>query len=408
MKTNNNNKHSNNNPNQSGGESLPNIVSIGINIGAQNTIYSSFSKVEKYFISQVLLSDVSSRTIPSIIVYTDDHRLYGEPAKASLKRFYKSSYINLSRLIGFNPKSSFYKCEFLKPKEEKNKYFFSYLGTPVIENEELTGKFYSYSKKPDNLSEEVKENEKEKKKERKKSVNDEMGYEIIESDNILADFLFLLNDFYFNQQEIKYDRITLSIPDYFTLFQRKRMQNILENIQDKKVIVTSESTASTMYYGYTKYRDMFIRGKIGVDRHIRKNIIFIDIGYSKTSFIFSTFTYNEFKVLNVKCLPYLGGRNLDFIILKKLIDKFVKKEEVKEAKEKRGDKTILDPKSKYRLLEAIEKTRKALTVNKDAVIIVDSLYADIDLEEEITKNQFEKDIKEEFLDIFEKELKIFL
>ncbi len=417
MKTNNNNKHSNNNPNQSGGESLPNIVSIGINIGAQNTIYSSFSKVEKYFISQVLLSDVSSRTIPSIIVYTDDHRLYGEPAKASLKRFYKSSYINLSRLIGFNPKSSFYKCEFLKPKEDrKNNYSFSYLGNPVKEKEELTGKFYSYLKKPDNLSEEVKENEKDKenekekvkKKERKKSVNDEMGYEKIESDNILTDFLSLLNDFYFNQQEIKYDRITLSIPDYFTLFQRKRMQNILENIQDKKVIVTSESTAITMYYGYTKYRDMFIRGKIGVDRHIRKNIIFIDIGYSKTSFIFSTFTYNEFKVLNVKCLPYLGGRNLDFIILKKLIDKFLNKKEVKEAKEKRGDKTILDPKIKYRLLEAIEKTRKALTVNKDAVITVDSLYADIDLEEEITKNQFEKDIKEEFLDIFEKELKSFL
>ena len=174
------NNHTNNNPNKLGGQSLSNIISIGINIGAQNTIYSSFSKVEKYFISQVLLSDVSSRTIPSIIVYTDDHRLYGEPAKASLKRFYKSSYINLSRLIGFNPKSSFYKCEFLKPKEDKkNKYTFSYLGTPVKEKEELTGKFYSYLKKPDNLSEEFKEKaeEKEKKKERKKSVNDGMGYE---------------------------------------------------------------------------------------------------------------------------------------------------------------------------------------------------------------------------------------
>ena len=55
MSTNINNNNTNNNPNQSGGQSLTNIVSIGINIGAQNTIYSSFSKVEKYFISQVLL-----------------------------------------------------------------------------------------------------------------------------------------------------------------------------------------------------------------------------------------------------------------------------------------------------------------------------------------------------------------
>ena len=94
MSTNNSNKHTNNNPKQLGGQSLPNIISIGINIGAQNTIY-----VEKHFISQVLLSDVSSRTIPSIIVYTDDHRLYGEPAKTSLKRFYKSSYIIYQDLL---------------------------------------------------------------------------------------------------------------------------------------------------------------------------------------------------------------------------------------------------------------------------------------------------------------------
>ncbi len=67
------------------------IVSIGINIGAQNTIYSSFGKFDKNFISKVLLSDVSSRKIPSIIVYTDGLRLYGEPAKARIIRFYDSS-----------------------------------------------------------------------------------------------------------------------------------------------------------------------------------------------------------------------------------------------------------------------------------------------------------------------------
>ena len=137
-------------------KTLPNIISIGINIGAQNTIYSSFSKVEKYFISQVLLSDVSSRTIPSIIVYTDDHRLYGEPAKASIKRFYDSSYINLSRLIGFNPNSHFYNFEF---NPDKNNLIFSYLGTAIKDKENhFTGKFYSYLKKKDNKSKEDKEN----------------------------------------------------------------------------------------------------------------------------------------------------------------------------------------------------------------------------------------------------------
>ena len=384
------------------------IVSIGINIGAQNTIYSSFGKFEKNFISQVLLSDVSSRTIPSIIVYTDDHRLYGEPAKASIKRFYDSSYINLSRLIGFNPNSHFYNFEF---NPDKNNLIFSYLGTAIKDKENhFTGKFYSYLKKKDNHTEEAKENTDIKKNKRKQSENEKKNeeHEIINADNILTDFLSLLHDFFFIQQKIKYDRITLSVPDYFTLFQRKRMKNILESIQDKEVIITTESTAITMYYGYTKYRDMFIKAKIGVDRNIKKNIVFIDIGYSKTSFIFSTFNYKEFKIKKVKCLPFLGGRNLDFIILKKLMDKFTKKPEVIESKKKRGISNILDPKSTYRLLESIEKTRKALTVNKDAMITVDSLYDEIDLEDEIKKEEFEQDIKDDFLNKFKKELESFL
>ncbi len=186
------------------------------------------------------------------------------------------------------------------------------------------------------------------------------------------------------------------------------MKNILESIQDKEVIITTESTAITMYYGYTKYRDMFIKAKIGVDRNIQKNIVFIDIGYSKTSFIFSTFNYKEFKIKKVKCLPFLGGRNLDFIILKKLMDKFTKKTKVIESMKKRENSNILDPKSTYRLLEAIEKTRKALTVNKDATITVDSLYDEIDLEDEIKKEEFEQDIKNEFLNTFKKELDSFL
>ena len=110
------------------------LICIGINIGAQNTIYSSFSKVNnKSFITQVLLSDVASRVIPSILVYTDDHRLYGETAKASMKRFSDSTYINLSRLIGFDPKIEFYIKEF---EENMNKTIpkYSYLGTPLKDN----------------------------------------------------------------------------------------------------------------------------------------------------------------------------------------------------------------------------------------------------------------------------------
>ena len=63
--------------------------------------------------------------------------------------------------------------------------------------------------------------------------------------------------------------------------------------------------------------------KIIFNSTIEKNILFIDIGYSKTSFILSKFKYNEFKVLYVKCYPYIGGRNSDKINLEYCINKFI-------------------------------------------------------------------------------------
>ena len=163
---------------QNGDGTSKSLISIGINIGAQNTIYSCFSKVNnKNFITQVLLSDVASRVIPSILVYTDDHRLYGETAKASMKRFFESTYINLSRLIGFNPECEFYLKEF---EEQKGKKYlkYSYLGTPLKnDSKKLNGKFKGYVNKPRD--------------------------EEVSADIILSDFLSLLHDFYFKQQNFR-------------------------------------------------------------------------------------------------------------------------------------------------------------------------------------------------------------
>ena len=76
-------------------------ISLGINIGGLKTIYSRYLKKEGKFLTEVLLSDTSSRTIPSRICYSDTHRLYGDTAGSLMKRFLNSSYSNISRLIGF-------------------------------------------------------------------------------------------------------------------------------------------------------------------------------------------------------------------------------------------------------------------------------------------------------------------
>ena len=327
-------------------------ISLGINIGASKSLYSTCGNYNGSFQTNVLLSDVSKRVIPSQICYSDTHRLYGDPASALMKKFKDSSYCNLSRLIGFDDSVEFY--------QEELKKFFHY----GFFNQN-TKKFKCYP-----------------------SSNEE-----ITSTNIIADYLSLINEFFFekenHEENVKYDYTTISIPDYFTEYHKQELKLICESIGMKDVKIINESSAITMYYGYNKYNDFFMKNK-QIQENVEKHVIFIDIGHSKTIFVYSTFNYAEFKVKKVKSIPNIGGRNFDLAIINECLKKYSEEE-----------KSQLTYKSKFRLYEAVEAARKKLTVNNDISIVVESFYKDNDLEYYLKKEEFEKLIEKE-LDIIEK------
>ena len=59
------------------------------------------------FKTELLLSETSSRTCPSIISYTDTHRVIGDQANLVLRKNMKSSFQYIDRFIGFNPEILF-------------------------------------------------------------------------------------------------------------------------------------------------------------------------------------------------------------------------------------------------------------------------------------------------------------
>ena len=77
------------------------VITLGINIGASKTIYLIFLKINEKYISNVLLLNNSFRTIPSVICYTKNHRLFGNNAFSSVKQYFESSYNNIPRSINF-------------------------------------------------------------------------------------------------------------------------------------------------------------------------------------------------------------------------------------------------------------------------------------------------------------------
>ncbi len=342
-------------------------ISLGINIGSLNTVYSKFDKIDGKFKTNVLLSDVSKRVIPSQICYSNTHRLYGDTASALMKKYGEFSYINLSRLIGFDIDSYIYQNEY-------NNFF-------------IFGTYNKNSKKF------------------KSSKDNEISSSII-----IADFISLINQFYFEkenkEENINYDFVTFSVPDYYSLYQKKELKLIGEIIGMKTINIINESSAITMYYGYNKYRDMFVTNKTNVNKTIKKNVIFIDIGYSKMNIIFSTFNYAEFKVEYVKSYPDLGGRDFDNKIMEYCLKDFRKKHPKIPPNQE-----LLNLKLKKRFLEIIEKGRKALSINKETIILVESFYGNEDLECKIKKEEFEISIVrselykfEQYLTSFKKDL----
>ena len=72
------------------------------------------------------------------------------------------------------------------------------------------------------------------------------------------------------EENFKYDFVTFSVPDYYTAFQKQELKLIGEAIGMKNINIINESSAITMYYGYNRYRDMFVSNKTQVDKIIKK------------------------------------------------------------------------------------------------------------------------------------------
>ena len=309
---------------------------LGINIGSQNTIFSTCGKdTNGKFTTQTLLTDTSDRTLPSNISFTQKDRKVGLIAEGDIKKNPESSFLYVQRYIGLIPNTPFF--------EKEIKYSIS----PNFD--ESQGKFvFEFGGK---------------------------NYSLI-GDDIVAGFIDKVFENYDkNNENINYDEVTISIPDFFTPLQRDSIYLILKSNGIKIPHIINESTAITLFYGYNHYISLF---KNESSSNV-KNVIFVDCGHSKTTFFLSQFKFNEFKVLYVKSIPFLGGRDFDEALFKYAQNKFLMQFHTPFPDA---------PKYKLRLMESIIKQRKQLTVNNEVTITIESIKDDEDFSFVLTRELF--------------------
>ena len=305
---------------------------IGINIGSSNTVIGTY----KNGVFEVVLSDTSSRVIPTVVSYNERERTIGEISRKNYKNIiiYPNRWLGIQKDFPFFDKESKYSIYSPINKNDNNKNVLSFK--------------INYKKKLDFYTPEC----------------------------IMALFFSKIKSIW-QKKDIKTNNVVVSIPDYCTVQERKAM---LESIQISGLNCTAlinESSAITLAYGFQKLKDLL------KDNNPRI-VVFIDLGHSKTSIIYAEFNKTLLKILSVTSERFCGARDFDYLIAEEISYEFLKKY---------GLEPNDSPKAKISFFEKINKSRKALTGNKEVSLQIDSLMDNKDIEYHLKRENFEKIIE---------------
>lgn len=324
--------------NENNSQAIPEMPDIiGIKFGSRTTVLGT---VKNHAIDT--LNITSNREITSLVSFTKNLRTFDESAQISSLKNISSTYTNLNRLIGLKYELEEY------IEHEKKFMFFNY-----EYNKEINEYLYDcqYKKK-------------------------------LSIENIICSFFSFLSKTWSNPDNKKNVLGTVvSIPDYFSLYQRKIMLNILKVANISCYSLLNESTSVCLSYFLHHYKDLLPNKE--------KIICFIDLGQCKLSLHLCSFTNKEIKVLYSKSNKFIGCRDFDLKILNYLEKDFP--EQIKNIKKNKKFMT--------KFLQTIEKSRKMITVNKESVINYD--VGDDYINFVLTREKFYEIITNE-LDIFKK------
>lgn len=320
---------------------------LGIDAGSYKTVLAC---VKQRGI-EIVLSETSGKSTPTIAGYTDAERLIGDSAVNQMKRNFKNTLQFFARFMGLNQ--------------------------DCAEQLAMEKRFVTY--KVVNLE------------------NKKIGFEIVcrgekqifTPEQVMGFYLKRAKTF-FEKGGMKSKEIVISVPSYATNAERQAYLDAAEIAGIKCVRLINECTAQALTYGFFRKADL--------DEKKARKVVFVDFGHSKLTVTLAHFTKNKMKIVHTYSDKNLGARMLDMVLFDLIAAEFEKKY---------GCDPREGPRQRLRLQDAIEKMRMLLTSNKEADVICEALMEDNDLKRHFTRDEFEKLI-EPFIVQFRQVLETFL
>ena len=298
---------------------------IGIDLG---TTYSC-AGVYKNNRVEIIPNQLGENTTPSIVSFTDTHRLIGEKAKNLIVHNFENTLYDSKRLIGRNYSEKVIQdnmklWSFKIEKDDKDKILY------VVKYKNKIKKFY-----PKQISSMILESIK----------------------NNASKYL---------KQEIKDAVIT--VPAYFNNTQREETIDAGRIAGLNVIKIINEPTAAAIAYGLDK-KFNFI-----------KNVLIFDLGGGTFDVTIMEINKSNFTVKAIGGDSHLGGQDFDNELVKYLINVF---------EEENGIDISNNQKAIRRLKIACEKAKINLSNSIETSIDIESLSNSINLEMRITRDIFD-------------------
>ena len=302
---------------------------IGICIGSQASVIGTL----KDKVVDVILSETSEREVPTVVSYGDRERNFGDASVSTGKANFKRTILYPNRWLGVQPTWPFI--------AEESKYSNT---KPIVDKANKLGFEITY-----------------------KGTKD-----VYTAESLMGLYFTKLKQNW-ARDKIDTKEVVVSVPDYYTCHERKAMLEALEIADLQCTALVNESSAISLAYGLLRLREF--------DESKPRVVGFIDMGHAKTTVFFGTFTKKKMKVISSSSERFCGGREFDYIIAEHV---------AKDFQQKYQSNPMKAPKCRLRLMDAVTKARKILTVNKEVTISIDSLMDGEDLVYHLTKDEFEK------------------
>jgi heat shock 70kDa protein 1/2/6/8 len=320
--------------------SSDNDYAIGIDLGTTNSCVS----VWKNNRVEILANEFSNRITPSCVAFTDKERLIGEVAKSQFLTNRENTIINVKRLMGYTYNSF---------KKKFNSDIFSY---ELVDKNSFIGIKVKYQNKDLILQPE------------------EVSSIIIQKMKEVAEKYLGC--------EVK--KAVITVPAYFNESQRQSTKNAGKIAGLNVLRIINEPTAAALAYGFNE-----------LDPSKKQNILVYDFGGGTLDCSILTISDGIFNVRSTSGDTYLGGENINDVLVKYCIQEFKKNTKINLKTVKNGSKAI------SKLAYECERVKKILSINKTSQINIENLYANKKFEIKITQSKFESLCRKIFKKAFE-------